>query len=155
MTEPLYYEDAHIGLVITTRSERLTRDRIVAFAEEFDPQPQHLSETSARSSMFGELVASGWHTAAVTMRLQAEAVFNRIPGGGMGAQIDNLAWTQPVRPGDALHARIEVLDMRPSRSRPDRGLLTIRTTTLNEQNEPVQVMTASVLLPRRPVPAEG
>ena len=149
MTEPLYYEDAHIGLVITTRSERLTRDRIVAFAEEFDPQPQHLSETAARSSMFGELVASGWHTAAVTMRLQVGVLMGRFPGGALGAQVDTLAWRRPVRPGDELRAQVEVLSMRPSGSRPDRGVVTLKTMTLNQRDEAVQEMTASVLVPRR------
>ena len=147
---PLFYEDIEPGQVFTSRSEVLTRDRIVQFATEFDPQPQHVDEAAAATSLFGELVASGWHTGAVTMRLQIEALFGRFPGGAMGARLDSLAWTQPVRPGDALSVQVEVLAKRPTRSRPDRGLLSLQTTTLNQHGEPVQVMIASVLVPRRP-----
>lgn len=150
MSDPIYYDDLTIGQVFTSRAEPMSRERIVSFAEEFDPQPQHLSEELARSSMFGELVASGWHTAALTMRLQLEILLGRFPGGGMGAQIDKLAWLRPVRPGDTLHAKAEIMDMRLSRSRPDRGLITVQTTTLNQDNEPVQTMTAAILIPRRP-----
>ena len=150
MDDPVYYEDLAVGQVFLSRAEAISRDRIVAFAQEFDPQPQHLDEDTARGSMFGELVASGWHTAALTMRLQLDSVMGRFPGGSLGAQIDTLAWLRPVRPGDLLRARAEIMDMRPSRSRPDRGLVTIQTTTLNQRDEPVQVMTAAVLAPRRP-----
>ncbi len=150
MDDPLYYEDLSVGQTFLSRAEAIGRDRIVAFAQEFDPQPQHLGEEQARGSMFGELVASGWHTAALTMRLQLDSVAGRFPGGSLGAQIDTLAWLRPVRPGDLLRARVEVMAMRPSRSRPDRGLVTMQTTTLNQQDEPVQSMTASVLVPRRP-----
>lgn len=151
MTDDLYWEDVGVGQVIVSRTQLMTRDRIVAFAEEFDPQPQHLSDGAARGSLFGELVASGWHTASVTMRLQLEAIISRFPGGTMGAQIDTLAWRRPVRPGDELRAQVEVLAKRPSGSRPDRGLLTLGTVTLNQRDETVQEMTASVLAPRRPV----
>lgn len=150
MSDPLYYDDFAVGQVFISRAEAIGRDRIVSFATEFDPQPQHLSEDLARQSMFGELVASGWHTAALTMRLQLEALLGRFPGGGMGAQVDTLAWLQPVRPGDTLRAKAEIMGMRPSRSRPDRGLITVRTTTLNQRDEAVQVMTAAILTPRRP-----
>jgi acyl dehydratase len=151
MTDDLYWEDIGVGQVITSRTQVMTRDRIVAFAEEFDPQPQHLSEEAARGSLFGELVASGWHTASITMRLQLEAMMGRFPGGSLGAQIDTLAWRRPVRPGDELRAQVEVLAKRPSGSRPDRGLVTLKTTTLNQRDETVQEMTASILAPRRPV----
>lgn len=150
MDDSVYYDDLTVGQAFTSRAEAMGRDRIVAFAQEFDPQPQHVDEDAARGSLFGELVASGWHTAAITMRLQLEALMGRFPGGSMGAEVEKLAWLRPVRPGDLLRARAEITDMRPSRSRPDRGLVTIRTTTLNQRNEPVQVMTAAVLVPRRP-----
>ncbi len=150
MTDALYWEDLEVGQVVTSRPQAMTRERIVAFAEEFDPQPQHLDEEAARGSLFGELVASGWHTASVTMRLQLESVMGRFPGGSLGAQVDTLAWRRPVRPGDELRARVEVLAKRPSGSRPDRGLLTLKTTTLNQRDETVQEMTASILAPRRP-----
>lgn len=151
MTDALYYEDLQVGQVQTSVPHAMTRDRIVAFGTEFDPQPQHLDEDAARGSMFGELVASGWHTAAVTMRLQLDLLMGRFPGGALGAQVDTLAWRRPVRPGDELRVRVEVLTMRPSGSRPDRGVVTLKTTTLNQQGEVVQEMTASVLVPRRPV----
>lgn len=150
MTDALYWEDLEVGQVVTSRPQVMTRERIVAFAAEFDPQPQHLDEEAARGSLFGELVASGWHTASVTMRLQLESVMGRFPGGSLGAQVDTLAWRRPVRPGDELRARVEVLAKRPSGSRPDRGLLTLKTTTLNQRDETVQEMTASILAPRRP-----
>lgn len=150
MSDPIYYDDLAIGQVFMSRPETMSRERIVAFAEEFDPQPQHLSEDLARNSMFGELVASGWHTAALTMRLQLEGLMGRFPGGSMGAQIEKLAWVRPVRPGDRVRAKAEIIEKRPSRSRPDRGLVTVRTTTLNQDDEPVQVMTAAILVPRRP-----
>lgn len=150
MDDPIYYEDLTVGQVFMSRAEAVGRDRIVAFAREFDPQLQHLDEEAARGSMFGELVASGWHTAALTMRLQLDSLMGRFPGGSLGAQIDKLGWLRPVRPGDVLRARAEIMEMRPSRSRPDRGLVTIQTTTLNQRDEPVQTMTAAVLVPRRP-----
>lgn len=148
--ETIYWEDLAVGDIVTSRTQVMTRERIIAFAEEFDPQPQHLNEEAARGSLFGELVASGWHTAAVTMRLQLECVMGRFPGGALGAQVDVLAWRKPVRPGDEVRARVEVLGKRPSASRPERGLLTLKTTTLNQRDEVVQEMTASVLAPRRP-----
>ncbi len=150
MHAPIYYEDLTAGQVFMSRAETIGRERIVSFAQEFDPQPQHLDEELARGSMFGELVASGWHTAALTMRLQLEALQDRFPSGSMGAQIDKLAWLRPVRPGDVLHVKAEIMELRPSRSRPDRGLVTVQTTTLNQRDEAVQVMTATILAPRRP-----
>ncbi len=146
----LYYEDLAVGHTATSRPHLMTLERIISFAQEFDPQPQHVDPVAARGSLFGELVASGWHTGAVTMRLQLETMMGRFPGGALGAQLDNLSWKRPVRPGDELRARIEVLAMRPSGSRSDRGLLTMRTTTLNQRDEAVQEMTATVLVPRRP-----
>ncbi|MBV8913852.1 MAG: MaoC family dehydratase [Acetobacteraceae bacterium] len=146
----MYFDDFQLGQRFTSRSQVMTRERIVAYAEEFDPQPQHLSEEAAAKSNFGRLIASGWHTASVTMRLQYEAAFKRIANGGMGAEIDKLAWLRPVLPGDALRAVVEVQEMRPSRSRPDRGIIIMLTTTLNQKDEPVQTMRGTLLVPRRP-----
>lgn len=150
-TGPLFYEDLHVGQTFTSQPVTVDRDRIVSFAAEFDPQPQHLDETSAAESQFGTLVASGWHTGAITMRLQLEAMMGRFPGGALGAQVDTLAWRRPVHPGDTLHAVVEVLQMRPSASKPGRGVLTLRTTTLNQHDEAVMTMQAAVLVPRRHV----
>ena len=146
----MYYEDFHVGQRFASRSQVMTRERILAFGEEFDPQPQHTSEAAAAASNFGELIASGWHTAAVTMRLQYEAAFCRIVNGGMGAQIDKLTWVRPVRPGDAVQAVVEVAQMRLSKSRPDYGVMSMLTTTVNQDGQTVQTMTGTLLIPRRP-----
>lgn len=147
--DPLYFEDFHPGQRFESAPARMERDRIAAFAAEFDPQPQHINETEAATSMFGQFIASGWHTASQTMRLQFDALISRFPGGGMGAQIDNMAWRRPVQPGDDIRAVIEVLETRPSRSRPDRGILNLRTTTLNQRDETVMEMTAAIFAPCR------
>jgi len=149
----LYYEDLHVGQRFTSRTQTMTRERIVAYAEEFDPQPQHLSEELAARSQFGQLIASGWHTASVSMRLQYEAAFSRVPNGAMGAQVEKLTWIRPVRPGDALHVVVEVEQMRPSASKPDKGVVTFLTTTVNQDGAPVETMLGTVLIPRRPASA--
>lgn len=148
--EPLFYEDLHVGQRFESAAMPMERDRMVAFAAEFDPQPQHMDEELARASTFGTLVASGWHTASLTMRLQTEAFFSRFPGGALGAQLDGLVWRQPVHPGDTLRAIVEVLALRASNSRPERGLATLRTTTLDQRDRVVLEMTAAVMVPRRP-----
>ncbi len=131
----------------TTRI-RIDEDRIKTFAAEFDPQPFHLDESAAAASVFRGLAASGWHTAAVTMRLLVESEFK--PAGGIvGAGFDELRWPCPVRPGDELRVESEVLEVRPSKSRPDQGLIKLRTTTLNQDGEPVQISVGNVLVPRR------
>lgn len=151
MTDELYFEDFYPGRRFESRAAPMDRDRILSFAAEFDPQPQHLGEEEAKASLFGTLIASGWHTGAQTMRLQFEVLMARIPGGAMGAQVDRMAWTRPVLPGDVLSAVVEVLGTRESRSRPERGVLSLKTTTLNQRGETVMEMTASILVPRRVV----
>jgi len=146
----MYYEDFQVGQRFTSRTQVMTRERIIAFAEEFDPQPQHVSEEAAAASNFGELIASGWHTAAVTMRLQYESAFSRMVNGGVGAGIEKIGWPRPVRPGDTLQAIVEVQQARPSKSRPDRGVLQLLTTTVNQHGETVQTMQGIVLILRRP-----
>jgi acyl dehydratase len=134
----------------TTRI-RIEEDRIKTFAAEFDPQPFHLDEAAAAASVFRGLAASGWHTAAVTMRLLVEGEFK--PAGGIvGAGFDELRWPRPLRPGDELRVESEVLEVRPSKSRPDQGLVKLRTTTLNQDGEAVQISVGNVLVPRRQKP---
>jgi acyl dehydratase len=121
------------------------------FANAFDPQPFHLDEEAARSTFFGGLAASGWHTAALTMRLLVESDV-RPAGGIIGAGGEELRWPRAVRPGDELELEAEVLEVRPSASRPRRGLVKFRTTTLNQRQEPVQVLVMSLLVERRAAP---
>jgi len=144
-----YLEDFAVGQVYRSGRVRVDKEQIIAFAMQFDPQSYHLDEEAARTSVFGRLVASGWHTAALTMRLLVDGEF-RPAGGILGVGFDELSWPQPVRPGDELCAESEVIEVRPSKSRPDRGLIRVRTTTLNQDSEAVQIYTASLLVPRRP-----
>jgi acyl dehydratase len=144
-----YLEDYAVGQVFRTGRVQIDKDQILAFATQFDPQPYHLNEEAARKSVFGGLAASGWHTAALTMRLLVDSEF-RPAHGILGVGFDELSWPRPVRPGDELYVESEVLEVRSSKSRPDRGLIRVRTTTLNQHGEPVQIYTGNLLVPRRP-----
>jgi acyl dehydratase len=148
MTER-YLEDFAAGQTFNTGQHRVDKDQIIAFARQFDPQPFHTDEEAARQSPFGGLAASGWHTAGMTMRLMLDGEFKPV-GGILGVGFDDLSWPRPVRPGDELHAISEILDVRPSKSKPDRGMIRVRTTTFNQNNEPVMVFTGNLLVPRRP-----
>ncbi len=143
----LYLDDLHLGQRFTTGTHEIDEPQIKAFARQFDPQPFHLDVEAARDSLFAGLVASGWHTAAISMRLLVEEGLP-IAGGliGVGAEI---AWPRPTRPGDVLHVAGEIVALRPSKSRPTSGLATLRSTTLNQRGEIVQVMTARLHVPRR------
>jgi acyl dehydratase len=150
----LYFDDIHPGQRFAgTNSCTIDEAQIKAFASQFDPQPFHLDEAAGRSTLFGGLVASGWHTAALTMRLIVEGG-PPLAGGsvGLGAEI---TWHEPVRPGDTLHVRAEVLETTLSRSRSDRGRVVLRTETLNQHGRVVQTCLSKVLVPRRPQPAAG
>jgi acyl dehydratase len=143
-----YLEDFAVGQRFGSGRLRIDKERIFAFAAEFDPQPFHLDEAAARDSIFGGLAASGWHTAAVTMRLLVDSELN--PAGGfIGAGLDECRWPRPVRPGDELHLECEVIEVRPSKSRPAQGLVKLRTTTLNQDGEAVLVYVVNMLVPRR------
>ena len=141
-------EDFTVGQTFGSGRLRVDKEQIKAFAAEFDPQPFHLDEDAARDTIFGGLAASGWHTAALTMRLLVESEIE--PAGGIvGAGFDEFRWPRPVRPGDELHIESEVLEVRASRSRPNQGLIKVRTTTLNQRDEAVQVQIANLIVPRR------
>ena len=115
---------------------------------EFDPQPFHLDEEAAQHTIFKGLAASGWHTAALTMRLLVESEVK--PAGGLvGAGFDEFRWPRPVRPGDELHIESEVLEVRPSKSRPTQGMIKVRITTLNQNDEPVQIQVVNIVVPLR------
>lgn len=145
----IYLEDFAAGQIYGSGRMMVEKERIKAFAAEFDPQPFHLDENAARRSIFGGLAASGWHTAALTMRLLVESDFK--PAGGIiGAGFDEFRWPLPVRPGDQLHVESEVLDVRPSKSRPHQGLVKVRTTTKNQKGDAVQVSVGNLVVPRRP-----
>jgi acyl dehydratase len=144
-----YLEDFAVGQTFRSGRLQIDRERIKTFAAEFDPQPFHLDEDVARNTIFGGLAASGWHTAAVTMRLLVEGELK--PAGGIvGAGFDEFRWPRPVRPGDELRVESEVIDVRPSRSRPDQGLIKVRTTTLNQNGDAVQITVGNLVVPRRP-----
>jgi acyl dehydratase len=145
---PLYLEDLAVGQTYRSGSVSVELERVKAFAAEFDPQPFHLDERAATASLFGGLVASGWHTAALTMRLLVESEF-RIAGGLIGVGVEEMKWPLPVRPGDTLSVESEVLEVRPSRSKPDRGIVKVRSTTRNQDGRTVMVQVASLLVPRR------
>jgi acyl dehydratase len=144
-----YLEDFAVGQTFGSgRRLRIDKERIFAFAAEFDPQPFHLDEAAARDSIFGGLCASGWHTLAVTMRLLLDSELK--PAGGLiGAGLDECRWPRPVRPGDELRVECEVIEVRPSKSRPEQGLIKLRTTTLNQDGEAVLVYVANLLVLRR------
>jgi acyl dehydratase len=144
----LYLEDFFVRQRFTSGSHAMGADEIKAFARQFDPQPFHLDEEAAKASLFGGLIASGWHTAAISMRLQVESGLP-IAGGmiGIGGE---MSWPRPTRPGDVLTVVSEVEEVTPSRSRPDRGTIRVRSETRNQRDEVVQILTARLLVPRRP-----
>jgi len=143
-----YLEDFAVGQTFGSGRLRIDKERVLAFAAEFDPQPFHLDEAAARRSVFGGLAASGWHTAAVTMRLMIGTDLN--PAGGfVGAGLDECRWPRPVRPGDELRVECEVIEVRPSKSRPEQGLIKLRTTTLNQDDEAVLVHVVNMIVLRR------
>jgi len=144
-----YLEDFTAGQKFGgTERVRVDAARIKSFAAEFDPQAFHLDDAAARASIFRGLAASGWHTAAMTMRLLVASDLK--PAGGIvGAGFDEFRWPTPVRPGDELSIEAEVLEVRPSKSRPDLGVIKVRTTTLNQNGEAVQVTVGNLMVPKR------
>ncbi len=144
--EVLYLDDLHVGQRFISGTHLIDEEQIKAFAKQFDPQPFHLDAEAAKETLFEGLVASGWHTAAIAMRLFVEAL--PIAGGIVGAG-GEIAWPKPTRPGSTLHVESEILELRPSRSRPDRGMATIRSETVNQLGEIVQVLVANLVVPRR------
>jgi acyl dehydratase len=147
MRGPLYLEDLEVGQRFKTRTHSVTADEIIAFGRDYDPQPFHLDPEAAGHSFFGGLAASGWHTAAITMRLQVESG-PPLAGGLIGASVE-LSWPRPTRPGDILHVESEILEVKPSRSKPDRGMITLKSETKNQKDEVVQTQTAKLLVWRR------
>lgn len=152
MTER-YLEDLHVGDRFGSATFEVTESGIVDFAEQFDPQSFHLDLDAAKRSVFHGLVASGWYTAAISMKLFVTGDL-RLVGGSIGLCVDELQWPRPVRPGDILQLTTEIIESRPSRSKPDRGIVRIRNVTTNQDGDVVQSFVASVLARRRPVAQE-
>ena len=145
----LYLEDLGVGDRFGSDTIEVTKESIFEFARAFDPQPFHLDEKAAEQSIFKGLAASGWHTAAMSMKLFVTGKL-KLAGGSIGLGVDELRWPQPVRPGDILKVETEILDVRKSRSKPDRGIIRIRNVTTNQRAEVVQTFTAFVMVRRRP-----
>ena len=148
MTER-YLEDLHVGDRFESDTYEVTEEGIVEFADKFDPQPFHLDLDAATRSVFRGLAASGWHTAAMSMKLFVTGGV-QLAGGSIGLGVDELRWPHPVRPGDTLRLQTEIMEVRPSRSKPDRGIIRIRNVTTNQNGKVVQTFLASVLVRRRP-----
>jgi acyl dehydratase len=144
---PFFFEDLHVGQRFLSGTYSIDERQIMEFARQFDPQPFHLDAAVAKDTAFGGLVASGWHTAAITMRLLVESGL-AIAGGLVGAAAE-VAWPNPTRPGAILRVESEVLELTPSRSRGDRGVATIRSETRNQVGEKLQVVVAKLIVPRR------
>jgi acyl dehydratase len=147
MNDIVYFDDLKVGDTFQTGTHEVTVDDIHRFAREFDPQPFHPDDDAARATLFGGLAASGWHTAAMTMRLLVTGgphLANGIVGAG-----GDIEWKTPTRPGDVLRVDSEVLELIPSRSRPDRGVVVLRSRTVNQHGEVVQTLTAKLMVARR------
>ncbi|HKA79022.1 MAG TPA: MaoC family dehydratase [Xanthobacteraceae bacterium] len=145
----LYLEDLHVGQRFSSGTHTIDAEQIKAFAAQFDPQPFHLDDAAAQGTLFGGLAASGWHTAAITMRL---LVGTGLPlMGGIIGSGGEVTWPKPTRPGDVLRVVSEIEEIVPSRSRPERGMVRVRSETRNQRDEVVQVLIAKLVVPRRTV----
>ena len=141
----LFYEDLELGKKYGSASLVVSQEDMVSFAKVYDPQSFHTDPSLARDSIFGELVASGWHTAALTMRLRVTGEL-QLAGGWVGLGVEFLKWPKPVKPGDTLHAEFEVIEKRESKSNPRRGIIRVRTSTYNQHNELVfETITAQIV----------
>ncbi len=145
----LYFEDFKAGTVHELGGRKVTREEIIAFAREFDPQPFHLDEEAGRRTPFGGIIASGWHTAAIVQRLVVDGFVNSSASLGSPG-VDELRWLKPVRPGDELKVRFEVTETIPSKSKADRGTIKVSYTVENQKGEVVLTMKAAGLIGRRP-----
>jgi acyl dehydratase len=142
-----YFDDLKVGDRFKSESLRVTEKKLIAFARKFDPQTFHLSRKRAEQTIFKGLIASGWHTAALTMRLFVQTL--NFANGVIGLGVDNLRWPNAMRPGDVLTVETKILGVRPSRSRPRYGIVRLRNVTTNQRGEVVQTMLASAMVPRR------
>lgn len=146
-------EDFEVGQTFAGGPVTVSAEDIIDFAKQFDPQDFHTDPAKAKNSTFGEHVASGWHTAALTMKMLVAAM-PPMAGGMIGRTVENMTWTQPVRPGDMLRYEGEILDMRPTRN-PARGLMRVKSITRNQHGDAVMEMTCLVFAPRRAIAADN
>ena len=145
---PFYLDDLQVGQRFTSGTHALDMAQIQAYARQFDPQPFHTDPAAAQDSLFGGLAASGWHTASITMRLLLDG--GAPMAGGVIGSGGEIAWPQPTRPGDILQVESEVMEIIPSRSKPDRGRVKLRSITRNQKGETLQVLVANLVVPKRP-----
>lgn len=143
----LYLDDLYVGQEFRSEQHQIDAQQIMDFARQFDPQPFHTDEVAAQSTFFQGLAASGWHTAAITMKLQVRSM--NLGRGTIGVEC-NVKWTRPVRPGDTLYAVSKVVQIVPSCSKPDRAIVTIECSTLNQHDDVCQFLVSKVLVLRRP-----
>lgn len=148
MTEFRHFEDFHVGETIDLGAKAVSREEIIAFAREFDPQPFHLDDEAARHTLLGGLAASGWHTCSIFMRLLADNLLNHSTSEGSPG-IETLKWLRPVRPGDTLHLTAKVLETKPSRSKPSRGAVRFAFTIENQAGEAVATMKNFIMFTTR------
>jgi acyl dehydratase len=144
----IYFQDLHIGQKFTAGPAQVTEQAIIAFGKQFDPQDFHTDPVKAKNTIFGELVASGWHTACLTMRMITDAT-PKMKGGMVGRAVEKMGWPHPVRPGDILSLEVEIIDLRTSDKSPERGLMRTKNIVTNQKGEPVLEMEAVVFVPRR------
>lgn len=149
MSEKLYFEDFEVGQKMKSRPYTVDKESALAFSREFDPQAQHLDEELAKDTLLGALTVSGWHTAAIAMRLKTESLLGKVATGLVGMGVDKLKWPRPVFPGDTLHIEITVIEKRPSNSQPGKGVVRYTVQTFNQKNELVYENTPAVLMPRK------
>jgi len=148
----LYFEDFVVGLRRELGSRSLSAEQMIAFAREYDPQPFHIDADAAAHSPFGSLIASGWQTCAVTMRILCDSFL--LDSASMGSPgVDEVRWTKPVRPGDTLTVFSTVIEARASRSKPDRGVVVSSTEVVNQHGEIVMTMRGMTMLATRPAGA--
>jgi len=147
---PLYLEDLTPGMIIDAGPRTVTREEGVAFAQQFDPQPFHLDDAAAKNSLFDGLALSGWHTAALCMRMVVESPLGQIASGLVGIELRSLRWPTPARPGDTLRLKIEVLGTKPSRSRPGWGTGELRWVVRNQKDDIVMTMENTIWAACRP-----
>ena len=144
----VYLEDLSVGQKFRAGPRTVTQDEIIAYAKQFDPQDFHTDPVKAKDTVFGELVASGWHTASLTMSMMAKAG-PHMRGGMIGRAIEKMNWPRPVRPGDTLSLEIEILELRPSAKSPQRGMARTKNIVTNQNGEPVLEMEVVIFVPRR------